>query len=148
MSPELTIVVPTFNERLNLQELLRRLDERLVGVVWECVVVDDDSPDGTADLAREISRQDPRVRCLQRIRRRGLSSACSEGMLSSAAPFLAVIDADLQHDEALLPHMLELLRRGDTDLVVASRYLDGRDVPGWDARRLRLSRLATRLARR
>jgi dolichol-phosphate mannosyltransferase len=148
MSPELTIVVPTFNERLNLRELLRRLDERLVGIVWECVVVDDDSPDGTADLAREISRQDPRVRCLQRIGRRGLSSACIEGMLSSAAPFLAVIDADLQHDEALLPRMLELLRHGDTDLVVASRYLDGREVPGWDARRLRLSRLATRLARR
>lgn len=148
MSPELTIVVPTFNERANLAELLRRLDERLAGIDWECVVVDDDSPDGTADLAREISRRDPRVRCLQRIGRRGLSSACIEGMLSSAAPYLAVMDADLQHDEALLPRMLELLGRGEADLVVGSRYLDGRKVPGWDTGRQRLSRLATFVARR
>ena len=148
MSAELTVVIPTFKERGNLAELLRRLDACLAGVAWECIVVDDDSPDDTAGLAREIARSDPRVRCLQRIGRRGLSSACIEGMLASAAPFLAVIDADLQHDETLLPRMLELLRRQEVDLVVASRYLDGETVPGWTEGRIRISRLATRVAQR
>ncbi len=145
---ELTVVVPTFNERSNLVEFLRRLDETLAGIAWECVFVDDDSPDGTADLAREIARGDPRVRCLQRIGRRGLSSACIEGMLSSSASYLAVMDADLQHDESLLPSMLARLRGGDADVVVGSRYLEGEDVPGWEVGRLRMSRIATSLAHR
>ncbi len=148
MSAELTIVVPTFNERGNLAELLRRLEASLGGLAWECVVVDDDSPDGTADLAREIAGRDSRVRCLQRIGRRGLSSACIEGMLSSSAPYLAVMDADLQHDETLLPAMMERLRRGEADMVVASRYLDGSEVRGLDANRRRLSRLANLMAHR
>lgn len=147
-SAELTLVVPTFNERSNLVEFLRRLEEKLAGIAWECVFVDDDSPDGTAELAREIASRDPRVRCLHRIGRRGLSSACIEGMLSSSAPFLAVMDADLQHDESLLPSMLARLRAGDADVVVGSRYLEGEDVPGWNAGRLRISRIATGLAHR
>jgi dolichol-phosphate mannosyltransferase len=145
--PELSIIVPTFNERENIAELIGRLVACLGERSWEVVFVDDDSPDGTADLVREHAAADSRVRCLQRIGRRGLSSACIEGMLATTAPYLAVIDADLQHDERLLPQMLDALKQGDTDMVVGSRYAPGGDIGEWDARRARMSRVATRLSR-
>ena len=146
-APELAVVVPTFNERANVAVLVDRLDACLAGLAWEVVFVDDDSPDGTAEAVRELARRDPRVRCLRRVGRRGLASACVEGMLATSAPLLAVMDADLQHDEALLPAMVERLREGDVDLVVGTRYAAGTAVPGWDEGRRRMSRLATRLGR-
>ena len=145
--PELAIIVPTFNERENVGELIGRLATCLGDSSWEVVFVDDDSPDGTADLVRGHAAADSRVRCLQRIGRRGLSSACVEGMLATTAPYLAVIDADLQHDERLLPQMLDILRQGDTDIVIGSRYAPGGDIGDWDARRARMSRLAIRFSR-
>jgi dolichol-phosphate mannosyltransferase len=144
---ELSVVVPTFNERDNVIELVQRLTRALGDSAWEVVFVDDDSPDGTADLVREVAGQNSRVRCLQRIERRGLSSACVEGMLSSSAPYLAVIDGDLQHDEQLLPRMLEILKNGEIDIVIGSRYAPGGDVSEWDAKRARMSRIAVRLSR-
>lgn len=146
-APELSIIVPTFNERDNVLELVRRLEACLNGHRWEVIFVDDDSPDGTAARIREIARHNPRVRCLQRIGRRGLSSACVEGMMASSAPFLAVMDADCQHDESVLPRMLDILRAGDTDVVVGSRYTDGGGIGGWNGSRAKMSRLATRLSR-
>src|SRR4051794_30616089 len=83
---ELTVVVPTYNERSNIEALLGRLDTALAGIAWEVIYVDDDSPDGTAAVVRRVARSDPRVRCLHRIGRRGLSSAVIEGMLASSAP--------------------------------------------------------------
>jgi dolichol-phosphate mannosyltransferase len=145
--PELAIIVPTFNERGNIAELIRRLNECLGDRSWEVVFVDDDSPDGTADLVREHAQADSRIRCLQRIGRRGLSSACVEGMLATTADYLAVMDADMQHDERLLPQMLDTLKQGDSDIVVGSRYAPGGDIGDWDARRARMSRLAVRLSR-
>lgn len=145
--PELSIVVPTFNEKDNIGALIERLVLCLDGRSWEVVFVDDDSPDGTAAVVRQHAAADSRVRCVMRIGRRGLSSACVEGMLATSAPYLAIIDADLQHDERLLPQMLDILKRGDTDIVVGSRYAPGGDVSEWDARRARMSRLAVRLSR-
>jgi dolichol-phosphate mannosyltransferase len=147
VGPELSIIVPTFNERDNIAELIGRLAMCLEGCSWEVVFVDDDSPDGTADLVRQYAAADSRVRCLHRIGRRGLSSACVEGMLSTTAPYLAVIDADLQHDERLLPQMLDTLKQSDAEIVVGSRYAPGGDIGDWDARRARMSRLAGRLSR-
>ena len=103
--PELCVVVPTFNERDNIDILIERLDRVLQGIDWEVVFVDDDSPDGTAQHVRALAERDRRTRCIRRIGRRGLSSACIEGMLSTSAPLIAVIDGDLQHDESLLPRM-------------------------------------------
>jgi dolichol-phosphate mannosyltransferase len=145
--PELSIIVPTFNERENIAELIGRLVVCLEGRSWEVLFVDDDSPDGTADVVREHASVDSRVRCVHRIGRRGLSSACVEGMLATTAPYLAVIDADLQHDEQLLPQMLDTLKQSDVDIVVGSRYAPGGDISGWDVRRARMSRLAVRLSR-
>ena len=122
--PELTVVAPTFNESSNVARLVEKLDATLAGVAWEVIFVDDNSPDGTAALVKKIAARDARVRCLRRVGRRGLAGAVIEGALASAAPFVAVIDADMQHDETLLPRMLDILRAGDTDLVVGSRYLE------------------------
>jgi dolichol-phosphate mannosyltransferase len=145
--PELSVIVPTFNERENIAELMARLEVCLEGRSWEVVFVDDDSPDGTANLVREYGATDSRVRCLQRIGRRGLSSACVEGLLASTAPYLAVIDADMQHDERLLPQMLDTLTQGDTDIVVGSRYAPGGGIGDWSEKRARMSRIAVRLSR-
>ena len=145
--PELSIVVPTFNEAANVQELVARLDRTLAGIVWEVLFVDDDSPDGTADAVRTIARRDSRVRCIQRIGRRGLSSACVEGILAASAPYLVVMDADLQHEEALLGEMLRVLKSEPVDLVIGSRYAPGGGVGDWEKERTRMSRWATALAR-
>jgi dolichol-phosphate mannosyltransferase len=145
--PELSVVIPTFKERGNIEILVQRLNAALSGIAWEAIFVDDDSPDGTADLAKTIGVGDARVRCLRRIGRRGLSGACLEGMLASQARFVAVMDADLQHDETLLVSMLAALRGGAAELVVGTRYAPGGASEGFSARRLQLSQLATQMAR-
>jgi dolichol-phosphate mannosyltransferase len=146
-SPELSVIVPTFNERENVAELVRRLDDVLHGTAWEVIFVDDDSPDGTAALVRELGRKDPRVRVVQRVNRRGLSTACVEGMLASSSPYLAVMDADLQHDERILPDLLAAVRDEGIDLAVGSRYTLGGGTGDWSADRQLVSRFATRLSR-
>ena len=146
-APELTVVVPTFKERDNIPLLVEKLARALDGIAWEVVFVDDNSPDGTAALARQIGAGDARVRCVRRIGRRGLSGACIEGMLSSQATYVAVMDADLQHDETLLTAMLGKLR-GGIDLAVASRYVEGGSAAGLaGAGREQASKLSTALAR-
>tara|TARA_R100000049_G_C1931576_1_gene75522 strand:- start:44 stop:1150 length:1107 start_codon:yes stop_codon:yes gene_type:complete len=145
---EIAVILPTLNERENIAPLLEKLDAALPGLAWEAIFVDDDSTDGTADALREIAQTDPHVRVLQRIGRRGLASAVIEGACATAAPVVAVMDADLQHDPELIPHMLERLRSGAADLVVASRFAEGASANGLpSARRERGSRLANRLAR-
>src|SRR5579864_2459818 len=148
-APELTVVTPTFNERDNVARLVAKLEAALAGVRWEVVFVDDNSPDGTAEVVKDIAASDTRVRCLRRVGRRGLAGAVVEGVLASAAPYVAVIDADLQHDETLLPRMLELLRKGEAELVVASRYLEAEGLQrGLSPARKLGSRLATALGRK
>ena len=144
---ELSVVVPAYNERDNVAELIGRLDSALRGIAWEVIYVDDDSPDGTADEVRARARVDRRVRCVQRIGRRGLSSAVIEGILTSSAPYVAVIDADLQHDESLLPRMLDRIKLDALDVIIGSRYVDGGGTGNWNDTRATLSRLATRVSR-
>lgn len=143
--PDLCVVVPTFNERGNIVPLVQELTKVLGDIPWELIVVDDDSSDGTARAVRELGMHRSRVRCLQRIGRRGLSTACIEGMLASSAPYLAVMDGDLQHDPKILPIMLELLKTTDCDIAVGSRYVEGGSTTNWDRNRLLISRIATRL---
>ena len=147
LGPELAVVIPTLSEKDNVAPLVELLDAVLDGVSWEVIFVDDDSPDGTAKRIREISRRDRRVRCLQRIGRRGLTTACIEGALATSAPFVAVMDADMQHDEKLLPQMLATLKSEPVDLVVGSRYVVGGGIGGWNTARASMSAFATRLSR-
>lgn len=146
-APELTVVVPTFNERENVAILVERLRTTLVGCNWEVIFVDDNSPDGTAAEVRNIGKMDRRVRCIRRIGRRGLSGACLEGVLASQAVFVAVMDGDLQHDESCLTAMLGKLRGGEFDLVVASRYVEGGSASIFSTWRSRFSHWATGMAR-
>ena len=145
--PELAVIVPVLNERDNVAPIFAAIAAALDGVAFELVFVDDDSQDGTRDAVAALAEGDDRVRLVHRIGRRGLATAVTEGMLATTAPYLAVIDGDGQHDESKLGEMLALLRAGDTDLVVASRYTDGGSVDGWDRGRMRASAFATRLAR-
>ena len=145
--PELAVVIPTLNERDNVAALVDRLGAALTGLRWEAIFVDDDSPDGTADLVRKFAQRQPNIRCVQRLGRRGLSSACIEGILASAAPYVAVMDADLQHDEALLPRMLATIKERGLDIVVGTRYTADGSVGDWQHSRVVISNLASRLAR-
>jgi dolichol-phosphate mannosyltransferase len=143
---DLTVVVPCYNERANVAPMVRRLDAALRGTVWEAVFVDDNSPDGTAAAVREVARRDPRIRCIRRVGRRGLASAVIEGVLSSSAEFVAVIDGDLQHDETRLPELLARLRAG-AEVAVASRHVAGGDTAGLSGPwRQAISGAGTRLA--
>jgi len=146
--PQLSVVVPTFNERDNVTVLYRRLAATLTDVAWEVVFVDDNSPDGTWSIVRDLARQDGRVRCVRRVGRRGLSGACIEGILASSAPYAAVIDADLQHDETQLPKMAALLQSGEAELVVGSRYIEGGSADSFNRQRAGASQLATEVAKR
>jgi len=147
VSPELSIVIPTLNERENVPLIVERLNRVLAGIAWEVVFVDDDSPDGTADAVRALARSQSNIRCVQRIGRRGLSSACIEGMLATSALYLAVMDGDLQHDEALLPRMFEKIKAERLDIVVASRYVAEGSLGNFEASRVAISGFATKLSR-
>jgi dolichol-phosphate mannosyltransferase len=144
---ELAVVIPTFEERDNIDPVLHRLAEALSGIQYEVIFVDDDSRDGTADRVRQIARTSSHVRVLQRILRRGLGSACIEGMMATAAPYIAVMDADLQHDERILPQMLAKLKTESLDVVVATRHGSGGGMGEFARHRVLLSNLGSRLSR-
>ena len=146
---ELAIILPTFNERDNLASLVEKLHGALAGISWEAIFVDDNSPDGTSDEARALALRDGHVRVIQRINRRGLASAAIEGMLSTAAPVVAVMDVDHQHDPKLLPLMLEAVAAGDCDVAVASRFAEGSSTEAWNApAREKASTIANAIARK
>lgn len=141
------IIVPILNERDNIERLVTALDRVLVGIDAEILFVDDWSRDGSADVVTRIAGERSDVRLIRRFGRRGLSSAVIEGMLATTADIVAVIDGDLQHDEALLPDMIGAIARGESDVAIASRYRPGGSCGDWAQDRAAISRFATRLAR-
>ena len=142
----LTVVIPTLNEIGNVEPLLERLTLALAGIEWEAIFVDDGSVDGTPDFISAIAQSDRRVRLIRRIGRRGLSSAVVEGALASTTPVIAVIDADLQHDAAILPDLYRAIAGGDHELAIGTRYCRGGSTGEWDEGRRKISRFATALA--
>lgn len=145
--PSVSIVIPTYQERANMAPLVAAVRDALSGIDWEIIVVDDDSPDLTFAEVNRIARKEPRVRCIRRIGRRGLSSAVLEGALAANADIVAVMDADFQHDERALRPMYEAMRGGGVDLVVGTRYAGEGGVGDWNPHRQRMSDVATRLSR-
>ncbi|MFY7761489.1 glycosyltransferase family 2 protein [Aquidulcibacter sp.] len=145
---ELAVIIPTFNEAGNVVPLLDNLSTALAAHHWEAIFVDDNSPDGTADLVREIGQKDTRVRVVHRIGRRGLSSAVIEGMLATSAPILAVVDGDLQHDEMALPKMVAAIETDQADIAIGTRYAKGGSVGEWNKLRHRASQGATWLGQK
>ena len=146
-APELSIIVPVFNEAANIGPLVELVASALEDDAWELIFVDDNSPDGTADRVKAIAAIDPRVRCIRRVGRRGLSGASIEGMLSSSARYVAVMDGDLQHDERVLVRMLALIRAQGTDLVIATRERDGNAITGLSGQRSLVSDFGRFLSR-
>jgi dolichol-phosphate mannosyltransferase len=148
-APELSIVLPAFNEAKNIPLIVDKIADAMGDIPYEVIVVDDDSPDGTAGVTRAIAREKPNVRCVRRVGRRGLSGACMEGMMAASAPVVAVMDADMQHDETRLPVMLQEVRNS-ADLVIGSRYVSGGEATSGFEKKTRAkgSELATALANR
>ena len=134
-APELSIIVPVFNEVSNVGPLVQLVEAALEDDSWELIFVDDNSPDGTAERVKAIAAKDARVRCIRRVGRRGLSGASIEGMLSSSAHYVAVMDGDLQHDERVLDRMLALIRAQGVDLVIATREREGTAITGLSGQR-------------
>ena len=143
---QLSVVIPTKNEAGNVEPLLKRLGVALAGIEWEAIFVDDNSDDGTPELLTKLAQADRRVRLIRRIGRRGLSSAVVEGALASTTPIVAVIDADLQHDETILPALYRAVANGDHELAIGTRYAANGSTGQWAEDRLKISRFATALA--
>ena len=140
--PLLSVVVPTYNERDNVRALYEGLARALAGYSFELIFVDDGSPDGTADVVREISSRDPRVRLIVRRGERGLGTAVLAGVRAARGQYVAKMDADLQHPPEAVRLMLEAALATGADVVVATRYARGGGVEGWPLRRYVVSRLA------
>lgn len=145
--PALSVVVPTYNERDNMVPLVEAVRAALGDLPWEMLIVDDDSPDRTFDEVARISRNEPRVRCIRRVGRRGLASAVIEGALVASGDIVAIMDADFQHDESKLRVMYDMLLREDADLVVGTRYATGGGVGDWNGTRRKMSGFATWMSR-
>ncbi len=145
---DLAVIIPTFNEVENAPKIAEALRKTLGDLKYEIIFVDDNSPDGTSDVVRSMAAEYQHIRCIQRVGRRGLSSAVIEGFLATTAPVAAVIDGDLQHDETLLPRMLETLISEKVDMVVGSRYVEGGGFGDWSARRRKMSEFATTMSKR
>lgn len=145
--PKLSVIIPTFNEQDNVKQVYAAVAAALADHDWEIIFVDDASKDATTAEVIALSRDDYRVRLIRRIGRRGLSSACIEGMLASTSEYVAVMDADLQHDESLLPRMQERLEQNPSlDLVVGSRYCQSASMGSLASNRVRISQWATRFS--
>lgn len=143
---DLAVILPSYNERENIAVVVQRLTDALQGLHWEAIFVDDDSPDGTAEAIAAYARTHPHIRLLHRIGRRGLSSACIEGIMATQAPCVAVMDADGQHDETILPQMLAQLRRDALDIVVGTRHAEGGSMGDFSRRRVLLSQVGKRVS--
>lgn len=146
-NPKLSVIAPTYREAANVPVLFERLKKVLGGLDWELIVVDDDSPDGTAEVAFALAAEDRRIRCIRRVNRLGLAGAVIEGILSSSADFVGVIDADLQHDESILPRLYQGLVKG-ADLVVGVRVAQDGAERGLSPARQALSDAGAQLFKR
>ncbi|WP_374651734.1 glycosyltransferase, partial [Rhizorhabdus sp.] len=132
-APDVSLIIPTYNEKANIAPLVEAVRSALGDIPWEIIIVDDDSPDQTFAEVSRLARDEPRLRCLRRVGRRGLSSAVIEGALVANGSAIAVMDADFQHDERILKQMYEKLTSTGADIVVATRYADGGGIGEWDA---------------
>ena len=124
----ISIIIPTFNEKENLQELFTRIDNSL-NRVYECIIIDDNSVDGTGEFAEELSRKYP-IKVIHRKSKRGLASAVVEGFKYALGNIFVVMDADLQHSPEKIPELIEELKK-ETDMAIASRHMQGGGTEKW-----------------
>ncbi|MBM3206488.1 glycosyltransferase family 2 protein [Candidatus Pacearchaeota archaeon] len=146
---DLSVVIPTYNEKENIVILINNLKKKFNKnrINGEIIIVDDNSPDGTGDLLDYISKKDKKVRVIHRTGKLGLSSAVLAGFKISKSKVLAVMDADLSHPSDSINKMYSLIKDEDVDIVIGSRYVKGGNIVGWGNYRKILSKGATFLAR-
>lgn len=143
-NPELSLIVPTYCERQNIATLIERVHQSLSRYSYELIVVDDNSPDGTSELAQSLSKEYP-VRVITRRNERGLASAVVDGFKQAKGEIFGVIDADLQHPPEILPELLKEIRNG-AGVIIASRYVEGGGSEGWSVKRKIVSKGSKLLA--
>lgn len=144
--PRLAVIVPTLNEQGNVATMIAALDAALAGIRWEAIFVDDQSRDGTQEEVERFARTRGDIRLIRRIGRKGLSAAVIEGFLATVAPVVAVVDADMQHDESKLTAMLREVEAGGAELVIGTRYAGDGSTGNWSQSREFISRMASRVA--
>ncbi|MFW6120260.1 MAG: glycosyltransferase, partial [Petrotogales bacterium] len=145
MKNKVSVIVPTYNERDNLPELVKRLDEALTRYKYEIIVVDDDSPDKTWKIALDLSKNYP-VKVIKRIEERGLSTAVLKGFKEINSDIVVIMDADLQHPPEKVPELVESIKEG-ADIAIGSRFVEGGSIGNWSYRRLFVSKIAGFLAK-
>ncbi len=144
----ISIIIPTYNEIENIDPLIKAIKVILAKYNYEIIFVDDNSPDNTASKIKNIASSNNSIRCIKRIGRRGLSSAVIEGILSSSAQLIIVMDGDMQHDESILPTMIEMLIDEKLDIIVASRFSSGSSFDSFTIIRKTISNIGIFLAKK
>ena len=146
MNKKISIITPTYDEAKNIKKLASRINKSLSNKNYELIIIDDNSPDGTGEIAEELSKKYP-VRVIHRKRRLGLSSAVIEGFKAAEGYLICVIDADLSHPPEIIPKLTERLKTQTADIVIASRLIEGGGTENWPKKRKITSFIATALAR-
>lgn len=141
----ISVLTPTYMERENLAILIESLDKSLSGQPFEVIVIDDNSPDGTPDEVRRLSKKYDNIKLLVRPEKMGLGSAYRDGLKASSGDFIVEMDADLSHNPDDIPRLLKGLN--PADIVVGSRYVTGGKIVGLSRQRKLISWGANRLAR-
>jgi dolichol-phosphate mannosyltransferase len=145
-TPDVWVILPTYNEAENLERIVAAVLEQLPPS-RKVLVVDDNSPDGTGQVADELAAAYP-IRVLHRAGKLGLGTAVVAGFNAAEGEIVGVIDADLSHPPSLVPRMLDVMQRTSADIVIASRYIPGGGTANWELSRVLMSRFACLLARR
>jgi len=142
---EISIVVPTYNESGNIENLLQAVSRTLEGYDYEIIIVDDNSPDGTARIVQELAAEDDRINLLLRSGKLGLGSAILDGFKIAKGNYFLMVDADLSHRPEDIKKLID--NRKGADIVIGSRYIKGGKIVGWPMKRKLISRAATRLVK-
>ena len=143
----ISVIIPTFNERKNISNLVNRLLKLDIPYDIEIIIVDDNSSDGTSDIVRKLVLYEKRIRLISRVGRSGLSSAIKEGCLCASGELVAVMDADGQHEPSYIIEAIECIKKLKVDIVVGSRFTKGSRIRGLSKSRERGSSFANFLAR-
>jgi len=153
-NPQISIIVPTYNESQNIVSILKSIRESIPkGIHTETIVVDDNSPDGTGKIVEDYifgikKIAENTIDVIHRKAKNGLSSAILNGIQNAKGEMIVVMDSDFSHPPQIIPKMIEVLKQYQCDLVVASRYITGGNIQGWTTKRKLMSKIATMIAKK
>ena len=153
-NPHISIIIPTYNESQNILNILKCIGDIIPkNTQTQAIVVDDNSPDGTGKIVEDYLKNVKKIAgytidVIHRTTKRGLSSAIVSGIQRATGDTIVIMDSDLSHPPQIIPKMIETLKKYQCDLVVASRYITGGKISGWNKKRKLLSKIATMIAKK